>query len=911
MPLAAGTRLGAYEILSLIGSGGMGEVYRARDSRLGRDVAIKVLPADVAADHDRLARFEREAQVLASLNHPNIAQIHGVDDSSGAPALVMELVEGPTLADRIAKGPIPLDEALPIAKQIAEALEAAHEQGIIHRDLKPANIKVRPDGTVKVLDFGLAKAFDPVASAVGNLTMSPTLSIHATHAGIILGTAAYMAPEQARGKVVDKRADIWAFGCVVFEMLSGRRAFDGDDISTTLAAVLKTDLDWSALSSDVPPNLRRLLRSCLNKNPLDRLRDIGDARIGINHVLARAVEESAPSETVRRTPWWRRAMPAVIGAASVGFVAGVAWTLKPQPPVSVVRFPIVIPEDQQPALVNPPQIAFAPDGTRVAYVTRGRLFVRALNEMDARLVTDATQGAATGPFFSPDGQWIGFYSMAERALKRVAVVGGAPVTICKVEGGLFGPTWEGDRIVFFQLGKGIMQVPANGGDPEVLIATQASEVMDTPQLLDGGTAVLFTVPVGQGSNRWDVAQVVVQSVGSHERKVVWRGGSAARYLPSGHLVYVVGNVLLAVPFDLKRREVRGAPVSVVEGVLRPVSPLGLVPTFAVSRNGSLIYVPGGVSTTAPSTLALVSRDGSVHPLSLPPQPYHHPRISPDGHNLVFETDDGKEAVIWIYGLSGDGPPRQLTFGGRNRSPIWTPDGRRVTFASDRDGTISLFWQAADGSGTAERLLKGEATTPWRPEAWTPDGKTLAFVHDSGVGDIWTLTPGGESKPKKLVESPANVRYTEFSPDGRWFAYSSTETGSGALSFDIFVQPFPPTGAKYRLTTTGARNALWSPDGKELFYANYRPDLSITAGHLSAVQVRTQPTFSFGKPAPLPIGEGVQFGGTGRQYDITPDGKQFIVLQDASTPGGTKKPPPTQINVVLNWSEELKARVPMK
>jgi serine/threonine-protein kinase len=746
--------------------------------------------------------------------------------------------------------------------------------------------------------------------------MSPTLSLHATQAGIILGTAAYMSPEQARGKSVDKRADIWAFGCVLYEVLTGQRAFDGDDISTTLAAVLKTEPEWSALPPAVPPSLRGLLGRCLQKDPRERLRDIGDARITIDDMLTGAVEESASLPTVRPTPWWRRAMPAVISAASLGLIAGMAaWTLKPVAPVSVVRFPIVLPEDQQMVFGVPLRVAFAPDGTRVAYQTRTRLYVRTLNEMDGRLVTDdAAQGGVTGPFFSPDAQWIGFYSIAEHALRKVAVTGGAPVTICKVEGGALSATWEGDRILFFQLGKGILQVSANGGDPEVLIATQASEgVMGTPQLLDGGTAVLFTVPVR--ANRWDGAQVVVQSVGSHERKVVWRGGSAARYLPSGHLLYAVGNVLFAVPFDLKRREVQGAPVPVVEGVLRAESPLAVAPTFAVSRNGSLIYVPGSVSTTtAPSTLALVDRNGSVHPLGLTPRPYHHPRISPDGHNLVFETDDGKEAVIWVYGLGGGGPPRQLTFAGRNRSPIWTPDGRRVTFTSDRDGNSSLFWQAADGSGTAERLLKGEATTAWRPEAWAPDGKTLAFVPDGGIADIWTLTLGGESKLKKLVESPANKRYTEFSRDGRWFAYSSTEARPDPSTFDIFVQPFPTTGAKYRLTTTGARSAVWSPDGKELYYAETRIDSPNGAGHLVAVDIRTQPTFSFGKPTPLPIGEGVQFAGTGRQYDITPDGKQFVVALDASTsatPGGTRRPPPTQINVVLNWSEELKARVPVK
>jgi hypothetical protein len=451
-----------------------------------------------------------------------------------------------------------------------------------------------------------------------------------------------------------------------------------------------------------------------------------------------------------------------------------------------------------------------------------------------------------------------------------------------------------------------MHVSANGGNAEILIATQAGEVVGTPQLLDGGLAVLFTVAAGQGANRWDGAQVVVQSMGSPERKVVWHGGGA-RYLPSGHLLYAVGNVLLAIPFDLKRREVRGAPVPVVEGVLRAASLFEREPTFAVSRNGSLIYVPGG--GTALRTLALVSRDGSAHPLGLPPQPYGHPRISPDGKNLVFVTDDGKDAVIWVYGLGGGSPPRQLTFGGRNRSPIWTPDGRRITFSSDRDGITSLFWQAADGSGTAERLLKGD--TPWRPEAWTPDGKTLAFIPDSAGGgslSIWTLTVGGESKPKKL-ESSSDERYAEFSRDGRWFAY--TAGTPGALNFDVFVQPFPPTGAKYRLTTTGARTALWSPDGKELVYVDTASPHA--AGQLVAVEVRTQPTFSVGKPTPLPIGEGVLLVGPGRQYDITPDGKQFIVVRGSTSASaaGARRAPPAQINVVLNWSEELKRLVPTK
>ena len=892
----------------------MGQVYRATDTVLKRQVALKVLPIAVAGDPERVARFRREAEILASLNHPHIAGIHGLEESDGVSALVMELVDGEDLSQRLARGAMPIEEALPIAKQIAEALEAAHERGIIHRDLKPANIKLRADGTVKVLDFGLAKLAEPAAVAgAATLTQSPTITTPAmTAAGIILGTAAYMSPEQARGKVADRRADIWAFGCVLYEMLTGRRAFDGDDISTTLAAVLKTDPEWSALPLATPPSVRRLLGRCLDKDLKERLQAIGEARVAIGRVQSGALEESASLATVHRTPWWRRAMPAAISAAAVGLITGAAWTLMPPSPVSVVRFPIVLPEDQQTGLFAP-DLALAPDGARLAYVTRSRLYVRALNEIDARAITDAAQ-APREPFFSPDGQWIGFYSIGEQALKKVAVTGGAPVTICKIRGA-FSATWEGDRILFFQPGKGIMHVSANGGDPEVVIATQASEMVATPQLLDGGTAVLFTLAApGSLANWWDRAQVVVQSVGSPERKVVWHGSGGARYLPSGHLLYTVGNVLFAAPFDLKRREVRGAPVRVVEGLQRSMSFPGVVPAFAVSRNGSLIYVPGGAATTALSTLALVSRDGRVQPLDLPPQPYRHPRISPDGHNLVFDTDDGQNAVIWIYGLGGGGPPRQLTFGGRNRSPIWTPDGRRITFASDRDGTTTLFWQAADGSGTAERLMKGEPTTSWRPEAWTPDGKTLAFTSDPGAAAIWTLTLGGESKPQKLVESSANVRFTEFSRDGRWLTYSSTESRSGQTNSDIFVQPFPPTGAKYRLTTTGARTDVWSPDGKELVYVERRADLALGAGQLVAVEVRTLPTFNFGKPTRLPIGEGVQFVGTGRQYDITPDGKQFIVVLDASTsasPDGTRRPPPTQINVVLNWMEELKQRVPTR
>ena len=906
MPLTAGARLGPYEILAALGAGGMGEVYQARDTKLNRSVAIKILPETIATDPERLARFHREAQLLASLNHPNIAAIYGFEDSSDVHALVMELVNGSTLADRIAAGPVPLEEALPIAKQIAEALEAAHEQGIVHRDLKPGNIKVRDDGTVKVLDFGLAKAIEPAGTASSSLSMSPTITTPAmTQAGVILGTAAYMSPEQAKGRTADKRTDVWAFGCVLYEMLTGRRAFDGEDVSDTMAAVLRAEPDWLALPSGLPSTIVALLRRCLVKDRQRRIADIAIVQFVLDEPSFASAAPTTPPGASRPVPWWRRAVPALVSSFVVGVLGVVAWTRKPappRPPAPVVRFSIVLPDGQQLGSRGLVGAALSPDGTRVAYESGFRLYTRSLGEMETRPISAAGTVGVGGPFFSSDGQWIGFFQAVERTLKRVAVTGGAAISICRVDGIPLSASWAGDQILFAQAGKGILHVSANGGEPQVLIGSKGPEVMDTPQLLDGAHAVLFTLTTEQGRDRWDKAQVVVHSLDSGQRKVIVRGGSAARYLPSGHLLYVVGTTVLAVPFDVKRLEIRGSPVPVVEGVMRP-SGSGAA-NVAVSANGSLIYVPSLGSTNAPNTLALVSRDGKVQPLGLPAEPYRHPRISPDGRSLAFETDDGNERVVWVYGLSGSSPARRLTFGGRNWSPVWTPDGQRITFASDREGAAGVFEHAADGSGTAERLLKGDATGDWRPEAWTPDGKTLAIGANSGASNIWTFTRG-DPQPKKIVESSANLRYAEFSRDGRWFAYSSSEAGT---DFDIFIQPFPPTGAKYQLTTMGARTALWSPDGKQLFYA----DSPTGPGHLVAVDVRTHPTFSFGTPTRLPVGDRAVFVGSGRQYDVTPDGKAFVLVIDASASGGgTTRRPTSQINVVLNWLEELKQRVPTK
>jgi Tol biopolymer transport system component len=915
MPLGPGTRLGPFEVVAAIGAGGMGEVYRARDTQLKREVAIKVLPEAFAGDPERLARFQREAELLATLNHPNIAAVYGLEKSDGLTAIVLELVDGDTLADAIARGPLMIDDALKIARQIADALEAAHEKGVIHRDLKPANIKVTPAGQVKVLDFGLAKLSESAGigqQAAGMpVSMSPTLSVHATYVGVILGTAAYMSPEQARGKPVDRGTDIWSYGCVLFEMLTGRQTFQGGEtVSDAIAAVLKNDPDWSALPADTPPHIRTLLRRCLQKDPQKRLPHIGVARIEIDEGPVEPVAGVAPIAPPRSL--WRRALPLAATAILAVALTGIAaWSLKPpvQPP-TVTRFPIVLPDDQR---YGGQRIAVSPDGNALAYVTTGvggGLRLRSMAQMDARSITD---GVSSLLFFSPDGQWIAYWSASDQALKKVAITGGAAVTICKATVP-FGVAWEGDRILFGQAGKGILRVSADGGEPEVLVPVKLPEIADTPQLLDGGKAVLFTLASGRDRDRWDKAQIVVQILQSGERRVVLRGGSSARYLPTGHLVYALGEKLLAVPFDLETLQVRGGPVPVIEDVRRDITNINAssFANFDVSASGTLAYVRGGSSATGTQQLTLVDRSGKRQSLPLlPPLPaadagvasgYSHPRFSPDGRQLVYDTDDGKESIVWVFDLKGSGPPRRLTFGGQNSEPLWTPDGR-ITFRSRRDDASGIFWQPADGTGIAELLVKAEAGVDLRPEAWTPDGRTLAFMDSRQAGDIWTLTLGDGQKPKPLVQTLNNERYAAFSPNGRWFGYSEAQLGAVAeVGFHVFVQPFPPTGAKYEVSTGPGRNLVWSPDGKQLFYVD-------GSNRMVTVDIRTEPSFSFGKSVAISVARAAWVT-PGTNYDISPDGKRFIlVLTDPSDPAS--RPNVDQINVVLSWFEELKARVPTK
>ena len=693
MSLPPGHRLAHYEIVEPIGKGGMGEVYRARDGKLGRDVAIKVLPEEFAENEERLARFKREAKVLASLNHPNIASIYGLEQSDETHYLVLELVPGETLAERISRGPIPLEEVLDIATQMAEALEEAHEHGIVHRDLKPANVKQTEDGKIKVLDYGLAKVFQEETPEADS-SMSPTLTRDVTRVGVILGTAAYMSPEQACGKPVDRRTDIWAFGAVLFEMLTGTKPFPGDDISQTLARVIDREPDWSALPATVPPSLATYLRRCLQKDPRQRVQAIGDVRLALEGAFeTTATQQGAVSQPVGWRPSMGMAATAVL---LFSIAAGVAvWSVVHREPTPrpVIRFSLPLPPGETLTAAGRHAVALSSDGTRLVYSANNQLYLRAMDQMETTPVR-GTEGGARSPFFSPDGEWVGFYAGGGQ-LKKVAVSGGAPVTLCDAQSPL-GARWGADdTIVFGQRGAGILQVSADGGTPEVLIPLTGTEGFG-PQVLPGEKAVLFTL-LHEGRN-WDDAQIVVHSFETGERKVLVEGGRDARYVPTGHLVYVLDGTLLAVPFDVDALEVMGGPIPMAEGVMTAGLRSGAA-HFGVSDTGALVYV---TADPGDRTLVWVDRDGREETLAAEPRAYQYPRISPDGGRLAVDVRD-QEQDIWIWDFARETLTR-LTFApGLDSYPVWTPDGRQVAFASNRDGPEhNLYWKAADGTGSIER-----------------------------------------------------------------------------------------------------------------------------------------------------------------------------------------------------------------
>jgi serine/threonine-protein kinase len=886
----------------------MGEVYRARDTRLNRDVAIKVLPDVFASDPERLARFEREAQVLASLNHPHIAQIYGVEESSGVRALIMELVQGETLADLTGRGPVALDLALPIARQIAEALEAAHEAGIVHRDLKPANIKVRPDGTVKVLDFGLAKALEPPATAPSPVALqnSPTVtSPMMTGRGIVLGTAAYMAPEQARGRAVDKRADIWAFGVVLYEMLTGGRAFHGDDPSDVLAAVLRQEIDWSQLPSSTPPSIRRLLERCLERDAKSRLRDIGDARIEIDQALKSPHAGTHEPAAIRPRRWRGLAAGIVLAAALAGGVVGalVPWRSRVSAPAPVMRFALAPPPGQLFRGISR-TIDISRDGNWIVFASSHGIYLRSMSGLEMRQIY-AIEGAQDGlnPTFSPDGQMVAFWLPREQAIKGIPVNGGAMVTLRSATrdvAGLFtGMSWDSDGILAAFASVGVMRYPAAGGPPERIGRLESGESAINAQILPDREHVLLTIVTGASIRQPSRGSVVIQSVKTNERRTLIDGGSDARYVPSGHIVYAQDGVLHALPFDATRLVATGQPVRVVEGVRYSIRPAATA-QFSVSDTGTLLYVPGPVSpASARLDLAFIDRKGAIAPLNVPAGPYETARVSSDGRRVAFSSDDGDEAVVWVHDLSASTAPRRLTFGGRNKFPVWSVDGKRVAFQSNREGDAGIYWQRADGSGRAQRLTKADTGTSHTPESWSANDVLLFTVTKGSTVSLWALsTRDGKRESFGGVESQTPT-CAEFSPDGRWVAYATTGTGSTFST--VYVQPFPPTGATYQVSRDDdGHHPVWSRDGKELFYVP-------GPGRLASSRVTIIPSFNVSPPAFLPAAGLQGPPAVVRNFDIMPDGARFIGVTASDDPSQSSSG--GQLHVVLNFFDELRRIAP--
>jgi serine/threonine-protein kinase len=890
MAIQIGQQLGSLEITTLLGKGGMGEVYRARDTKLERDVALKVLPDHFADDPERVSRFQREAQVLASLNHPNIAQIYGFEDSGNTRCIVMELVDGETLQERLASGPITLEDALPIAQQIATALEAAHERGVMHRDLKPANIKLTADGKVKVLDFGLAKVYE-AAHVPHNVSNSPTLTAAQTMGGVILGTAAYMSPEQARGRAVEKRTDIWAFGCVLYEMLTAQPVFRGEDTTEILASVVKAEPEWQKLPADLPANIRTLLLRCLQKDTKKRIRDAGDIVIELEQSPTSPASALPSSTSIGPVSFRRSVFFSLIGVLIGAAIAGVAvWRLKPVPAAPVGRFNLVLPHGQRLAGLDMTAMTFSPDGKRLAYVaTSGgprQLYVRETDSLDGRPLTGTED--AVSPFFSPDGEWIGFFTAD--SLKKISISGGPPVTLAHVEASGRGGTWGTDGNIVFaaNFSSGLSIVAASGGTPRVLTALDHQKAEGShrlPHYLPGG-ALLLTVGTG-GS--WDDARIEVLKPGTGERKVLVEGGSDGRYIPSGHVVFLRGGNLMAVPFDLQRLEVTGSPKALVEGILPSNNNTGSAQA-AFADAGSIAYVSGG-GKVSDRTLVWVDRNGMEQPLPLPPRAYRHPRFSSDENRLLLDIDEGNKADLWVCDLLR-GTLIRLSFDGRSEDAEWTPDGKKLAYQSNPTGVWNIFWRPADGTGKEEPFT----TSPnqQQPNSWSPDGNTLAFTEIDPVthADIWTLSIKDQQK-SQFLRTPFNESNLVFSPDGRWVAYQSDESGRD----EIYVQPFPGPGSKELISVGGGTEPLWSRDGRQLLYRNGDKMMSVTT--------TLAPKFHPSKPEVVferPYWAFDNYPG----YAVTADGRRFVMIKEDDQITSANV-----INVVLNWTSELKQRIPVK
>lgn len=901
--LMAGTNIGAYRITGHIGVGGMGEVYRARDTKLNRDVALKVLPAAFAADADRLARFQRESQILASLTHPNIAHIYGIEEANDARALVLELVEGPTLADRIAEGPIPVDEATSIALQIVAALEAAHEQGFIHRDLKPANVKLRPDGIVKVLDFGLAKALK-ARPADGGPDLATITSAGMERAGLLLGTAAYMSPEQAKGQEADSRSDVWAFGCVSYEMLTGRRAFDCDDLSATLVAVIMEAPDWSALPSTTPIGLRRLLRRCLEKDPKRRLQAIGDARVLMEDLTADPSDAIVTPQPLRTKLWWRpAAIPATVAFAAGVATAAFAWfvadsTLEPprasRLPASVTRL-LIVPSESAPLRTeNRHIVAVSPDGARVAYVggtaTSSRILVRSMNQLTPLPISREHRNIADLSI-SPDGQWVAFFSENEFLVKKVPISGGSEVIVGRPDAYPIGTTWSPDGQILYVTATGLWRVGNSNAPPALVWGLDdgnggRGRRWNSPQLLPSGRAVLLNVHAAGDTSDGHIA---VLDLDTGSEKVVVRRGSQPHYLASGHVAYAVGDAIEVVRFDAERLEAHGSPVP----VLPTAAASPPIPQFDVSSNGTLAYVEGRIPSTA-RTLVWVDRDGREEPLRAPARFYGHPRISPDGTRLVVDTLDD-EADIWTWDFTRETLTR-LTFGrARDVAPIWTPDGRHVLFQSDRDGPRHVYRLAADGTGNIERIT--DSVGIHVPSSMALRGSRLLFtvMGPQLRPALMTAALDANLRPGPLLSASYGTAHAEVSPNERWLAYVSWESAEA----EVFVRPFPDVmAARWQVSVNGGGQPVWSRDGHELFYLNsesvlMRVPIDASTGWKSTTPTKVLELRDFFVEFPTAV----------RLYDVAPDGRRFLLVKQTHEDETNQSERPHLV-VVQNWPDEF-------
>ena len=887
-----GRKLAHYEIEARLGAGGMGEVYRARDMRLGRSVAIKLLPEAFAEDPDRIARFQREAKVLASLNHPNIAVLYGLEEFEGTHFLVMELIEGETLAERIARGPIPPVEALGIAHQISEAFEAAHGRGVIHRDLKPANIKITPEGKVKVLDFGLAKAMEGAPASIVPAN-SPTMSLSATHAGMILGTTAYMSPEQAKGLEASPRSDIFSFGCVLYEMHTGRQPFQGDTVAEVLARVIAREPDLTVLPANLNPKIPELLRRCLEKDPRRRWHAVADTRVEIEGILADPRGVVLEAQLIERRPLWKRAIPALAGLlAGALIVGGAVWKLRPEPSVSRVQFTFPLPDGQTFTDTGRALLTISPNGSAFAYAAGGRLYLKKMSEFKANAIqgSDVPSGGPVNPVFSPDGLSIAFFSEADKTINRIGIDGGMPVTICHAEN-VFGISWNKDNnLLFGQGGTGVMRVSAIGGKAEAILAVDKNELARNPQILPGG-AVLFTIAAGDKTN------VVVQTPGANDRKILVEGGSDARYVPIGRLVYAQGGSVLSVPFDVKRLNRTDGPTPLPETVY--AGGKAGAAQFSFSDNGSLVYV---TRLSRQGSMTFVNRDGTSTLVPLPPGLYETPRISPDGKQLAYSIYDGNESNIFVYSIADKTSPLRLTFAGTaNRSPLWSDDGNQIVFQSNREGNNFIFMQRADGTGKAERLTTTTGVTGnHRPSSWALHSPLFLFTAQYGSGldnDIWSYSTATRTAVQVIAEIKRQQNAV-FSPDGRWVIYESDESGRS----EIYLQPYPPSpNVKFQITRDGGSHPMWI--GKEVLFVN--------GGTLFSVGIETQPSPRFSEKVRLPITGFIQAAGSSnRNYDVTSDGQQFVMNfppgQTAADSG-----PPAQIQAVLGWFQELQQTVVSK